>query len=422
MKQVIDFFTAHHLSLTNKKIVVSTSGGPDSMALLAMLINQKEQFHLQLLAAHFDHQLRSDSAHEAEVIKQYCAQHNVVFVSQKWQHGQIKHGIEASARTARYAFLVQTMRKYHGDYLLTAHHNDDLLENILLKFVRSGNPSEMNSLQAAGQMQGVTLLRPLLNWTKEELLSYDRQNGIPFVIDQTNAADNTQRNRLRHHVLPQLKAENPHLGANALNFSKNITLLFSIANKEFAKIGPPQLFLDVAYRLPQTALADFTQEQQQFYWQNFIWRKWHLRVNDSLAGFTLLNYQGYFYLMRNNLPLPEKSSAIKLDRPFFFAGRQFVVTKGKKAKLTLIGTFYLTEQATLTAGSLTQGAKLLLKNGHHSKSKKKFAESAIPAPLRPFCLTLFAAGQPVFVEQTYQQQTFAAENCCYYVYQLNNKK
>ena len=109
------------------------------------------------------------------------------------------------------------------NYLLTAHHGDDLLENILLKFIRSGNPEEMNSLQDIGSMHGVVLLRPLLAYSKQELLEYDQEREIDYVIDSTNTEDETVRNRLRHHVVPLLKEENPNLISNALRFSEKMS-------------------------------------------------------------------------------------------------------------------------------------------------------------------------------------------------------
>ncbi|MDF7639476.1 tRNA lysidine(34) synthetase TilS [Lactobacillus sp. ESL0791] len=417
MKQVIDFFKAHNLPLINRKLVVAVSAGPDSMALLALLNEEKRRYHFQLVAAHFDHQLRADSAKEAKIIKQYCAEHDIVFVSGKWQrHGPLKKGVEAAARKARYAFLVETVNQYHGDYLLTAHHNDDLLENILLKFIRSGDPSEMNSLQAVGSMHGVILLRPLLTWTKAELLAFDQAHQIAFVTDETNLADDTQRNRLRHHVVPLLKEENPKLGQNALNFSKKISLLNGFIDKEFAKIGPPQLFLNVAYRLSVQALNGLTSAQQRLYWQHFIWQKWHLRVNEHLAGFVLVTYRGYFYLSRGNLQPTAARLPVKLDQQFSFNGRQLVLTTTINKDLHCLGSFYAKPQQNFAVGPLPAGAKLLLQNGQHVKSKKKFAENSIPANLRPFCLTIYAGTEPVFVEQTYKQQTFSRLNRHYYLY------
>ncbi len=71
--------------MQDKVFVVATSGGPDSMALLDMLNNLKKKYHLQIISAHFDHQLRADSYQETQLIKQYCAQNNIAFVNKKME-------------------------------------------------------------------------------------------------------------------------------------------------------------------------------------------------------------------------------------------------------------------------------------------------------------------------------------------------
>ena len=416
--RLINFFKKHNLSLQDKVFVVATSGGPDSMALLDMLNNLKKKYHLQIISAHFDHQLRADSYQETQLIKQYCAQNNIEFVNKKWNKElQPQIGIEAAARKYRYAFLTEITKKRHGDYLLTAHHCDDLLENILLKFIRSGNPSEMNSLQAVGNMRDISLLRPLLGYEKAELRRYDQVNNISFIDDETNFKDDTMRNRLRHHVVPLLKKENPNIGENALRFSENINLLTDLVGKKFYEIKHPKLFLGVAYRLDKSELADLSKKEKLYYWQNFIWQKWHIRVNENLAGFNLIDYQDCFYLIKDNLKLVNKAFPIKIDKAFTFNGRAFVLTNNKK-DLELIGDFYLSADKTFYAGPLKKGGKLPLKNGQHAKNKKEFAQAGIPINLRPYCLTIYANNAPVFVEKTYQNQVYTNIDKHYYIYAL----
>ena len=215
--KINDFFEDNGIELNNKKFLVAASAGPDSMALLDMLQKMK----VRVIAAHFDHQLRSDSKNETKILQEYCKKYDIPLFTAVWaKDEQPAAGIEAAARDARYAFLTQIAKKEKADYLLTAHHGDDLLENILLKFIRSGNPEEMNSLQAVGVMHGVSLLRPLLAYSKQELFEYDRKNGIEFITDSTNNEDETMRNRLRHHVVPLLKKENPALNRTFLQITR----------------------------------------------------------------------------------------------------------------------------------------------------------------------------------------------------------
>lgn len=417
--RIDDFFKVNHLPLAAKTLVVAVSGGPDSLALLDLLYQIKEQYHFSLLAAHLDHQLRPDSFEEEKVISAYCQNKSIELINEKWpQSLQPLGGVEAAARKYRYDFLVKIMRNYQGDYLLTAHHMDDLLENILLKFIRSGNPSEMNSLRAISEMQGMTLLRPLLNVTKADLLEYDKKHHIPYVIDQTNNEDDTLRNKLRHHVIPLLKKENKKIGQNALRFSKEVSLLTSIVDERFAQFDQPKKFLNVAYRLKTSALKQLNSEQKQAFWQHFIWQTWQERVNQNLANYTLLVYQGFFYLFKQ-LPARPANKEIILDQVFSFNKRKFLLSLKAAEPHKLIGNFRASNKKQFTAGSILPGTKLLLKDGSHVKSKKKFAQSGIPNILRPYCLTIYDGDKVVFIEQTYSNQQVCSGEKCFYLYEDN---
>ena len=417
--RIDDFFKVNHLPLAAKTLVVAVSGGPDSLALLDLLYQIKEQYHFRLLAAHLDHQLRPDSFEEEKVISAYCQNKSIELINEKWpQSLQPLGGVEAAARKYRYDFLVKIMRNYQGDYLLTAHHMDDLLENILLKFIRSGNPSEMNSLRAISEMQGMTLLRPLLNVTKADLLEYDKKHHIPYVIDQTNNEDDTLRNKLRHHVIPLLKKENKKIGQNALRYSKDVSLLTSIVDERFAQFDQPKKFLNVAYRLKTSALKQLNSEQKQAFWQHFIWQTWQERVNQNLANYTLLVYQGFFYLFKQ-LPARPANKEIMLDQVFSFNKRKFLLSLKAAEPHKLIGNFRASNKKQFTAGSILPGTKLLLKDGSHVKSKKKFAQSGIPNILRPYCLTIYDGDKVVFIEQTYSNQQVCSGEKCFYLYEDN---
>lgn len=417
--QIDDFFKINRLPLIEKTLVVAVSGGPDSMALLDMLYELKKHKDFNLIAAHLDHQLRPDSHCEDEVITAYCKNKDIIQLTTCWPKSLHPHsGIEAAARKYRYDFLLQVLQEHQGDYLLTAHHLDDLIENILLKFIRSGNPNEMNSLRAVSSIQGRPLLRPLLTMEKNDLLSYDQKRQIPFVIDKTNNNDETLRNRLRHHVVPMLKKENPQVGQNALRFSKQSSLLTSLAVKTFTRLKQPEKFLGIAYRLDCEALNSLTKAEQTVYWQYFIWTTWHRRVNKNLANFNLISYQGYFYLFKK-VPLHSQTVQISLNHKFEFGKRHFWLSQEPLGQENLLSEFYAPKNAQLSRGSIMASTKFLLKNGQHVKSKKKFAENGIPAALRPYCLAIYANNKVVFVERTYTNQEIKTNECKYYLYESN---
>lgn len=415
--KIEDFFKENKIDLNDKKLLVASSAGPDSMALLNMLWGLQKKKHFIVMAAHFDHQLRVDSAKETEVLTNYCRLKNIPLFSTKWlKSEQPERGVEAAARHARYAFLTEVAKENKIDYLLTAHHGDDLLENILLKFIRSGNPEEMNNLQAIGKMHGVVLLRPLLAYSKQELLNYDQVHNISFIIDSTNEEDETMRNRLRHHVVPLLKKENPALLHNALNFSQKMNDLVDMVDDRLAEIGTAEPFLGQAYRVSAKDLVNLTSDEVTTFWRRVIWQKYHRRVNQNLGNFIVQQYQGYFYLFRENSVKVIPPQTIRLDHEFVFRGRKLILTTEKKKSGKAIGDFWFDTDASFSAGSLITGCKLLLQNGQRVKAKKKFAENAIPLVLRPLCLAIYANDEPIFVEKTYRSQKWFKNGCHYYLY------
>lgn len=415
--KIIDFFKENHITLTNKNLLVAASAGPDSMALLDMLRKLSKENHFKVIAAHFNHQLRDDSEKESQLLRKYCTDNNLPLFIKKWdKNEQPQSGIEAAARHARYAFLTKVAKENQADYLLTAHHGDDLLENILLKFIRSGNPEEMNSLQAIGMMHGIKLLRPLLAYSKQELLNYDQRMKIDFIVDSTNRADETMRNRLRHHIVPLLKQENPNLIENALFFSHKMDELVDLVDKKIASIGQVEPIFGDAYRIKSKYLTKLSIQEKNIFWQKVIWQKYHRRVNSNFGNFTVTEYQHYFYLYSSQKIRSIVKQNIKLNQPFVFQNRKLLLTSEKRTDLSLVGDFWFNPETKFDVGSLPSGTKLLLQDGHHVKAKKKFAEKAIPSALRPLCLTIYVENEPIFVEKIYQNQNWIKNGKHYFLY------
>ena len=243
--ELTTFFSRNKLPTDNKKFLIATSSGPDSMALLDMMRRLVKDSSHQIYVAHIDHCLRKDSFLESQLISEYCDKYNLVFFDKKWEVGlHPKSGIEASARKFRYDFFKELINRYKIDYLITAHHGDDLIENILLKFIRSGNVQEMNSLVEIGDFASAKIVRPLLSWSKEELKQYDIENKVDYIQDKTNFEDEVLRNRLRHHVVPLLKKENTDLIANANNFLNSEKALEDDQSSLFSAVKRPKIILD----------------------------------------------------------------------------------------------------------------------------------------------------------------------------------
>ncbi len=197
---------ALNLKENEKNITVALSGGKDSVALLYGLLELKEEFALNIYAAHFNHLLRGDeSFRDEEFVYNLCEKLGVPLVIEsgdvKAFAEEQKIGIEDAARRLRYEFL----ERVNKGVVATAHTASDNLETILLHITRG---SGLDGLCGIPQKRDI-FIRPLLSVTSEQTENYCKENGYDFVIDSTNFAPFCSRNFLRLNVVPLLKRLNP---------------------------------------------------------------------------------------------------------------------------------------------------------------------------------------------------------------------
>ena len=212
-------------------IVVGCSTGPDSMALMDMLIKIRDKYNLFLICAHVNHNVRKESYAEATFMQEYCKDNNVIFESMIIEnYGD--DNFHNEARNIRYNFFEKVVNKYSANYLMTAHHGDDLIETIMMRIVRGSNLNGYSGFKRVVDMGNYFLVRPLIDFTKDELLKYDEENNIQFFVDSSNSKPKYTRNRYRKVVLPFLKEEEPNVHKKFLKFSENLMQANEFIEKE----------------------------------------------------------------------------------------------------------------------------------------------------------------------------------------------
>ena len=211
-----DFIETYDLIPAGSRVLCAVSGGADSMALLHYLWSHGEEWNITVCAAHYDHQLRGlESARDRTFVKDWCASHDIplkIGFGEVRRHASEEHmGTEEAARELRYAFLEQARQELDCDWIMTAHNAEDQLETQILNLCRGAG---LHGLCGIPPRRG-KILRPLLQTTRSEILSYNEEHEVPFVEDHTNAEDEYARNRIRHHVLPVLQGINSAAAENA---------------------------------------------------------------------------------------------------------------------------------------------------------------------------------------------------------------
>jgi tRNA(Ile)-lysidine synthase len=175
------------------RYVVAVSGGVDSVALLRLLARRPD---LRLTVAHYDHGIRPDSVEDRRLVQKLAREYGLPFVYHEGRLGA--RASEAMARQARYDFLHQVRTASGAGAIVTAHHQDDLLETIILNLLRGTNRRGLSPLRGAEAVE-----RPLLHMPKAELLRFAEREGLQWREDSTNADDRYLRNYVRHHIMPR---------------------------------------------------------------------------------------------------------------------------------------------------------------------------------------------------------------------------
>ena len=230
MDLVLDFL--HNKLKLNKedKIVVGVSAGPDSMFLLQLLIELQHKINFLIIVAHINHNVRVESKEEEEFLKEYCRKFKVIFESRKITEYN-KDNFHAYARDFRYKFYNELIEKYQANYLMTAHHGDDLIETILMRLTRGSTLYGYSGISLITQKDNYKIVRPLLYMTKDEIKEYNDNHNISYRIDKSNFSKKYTRNRYRMEVLPFLKLENKNVHLKFLKFSE----LLDSSNKYIEK-------------------------------------------------------------------------------------------------------------------------------------------------------------------------------------------
>jgi len=204
--KLLAFLRHHAMVQPGDTVICAVSGGADSMALLWAMCLLKEKLEISLEAAHFNHNLRgAESDRDEAFVRDFCKTHGIPCHVGRGVVVPGSKGLEAAAREARYAYFATL-----SGIIATAHTADDNAETLLMHLVRGTGLKGLGGITPKGE----ALIRPMLCVTREEVLEFLAQQGISYVTDSSNDTDDFLRNRIRHHVMPLLRQENPSLSEN----------------------------------------------------------------------------------------------------------------------------------------------------------------------------------------------------------------
>ena len=185
--------------------IVAVSGGADSVVLLDLLNGVAKELGLSLVVAHVDHGIQADSATVRQSVAALAKKYRLPFEATELHLGA--EASETEARRGRYAWLREAQQRRGAKYLVTAHHQDDQIETVLLRTLRGSAPAGLAGIARRGRGG---LVRPLLPFTRRELVEYAAAHGLPVHDDPANRDPRHLRSWVRATLLPLL---NERLGS-----------------------------------------------------------------------------------------------------------------------------------------------------------------------------------------------------------------
>jgi len=187
------------------KLLLAISGGLDSLCMLHFFANKQS---CNLYAAYVNHGVRKNASEDAALIKKKCDGYNIpfyeLFINPEIFEHSGKGGFEAIARKARYNLLFELKNKLDANFLATAHHQNDQAETVFLRIARG---TGLKGLRGILPEREDGVIRPMLNFTKQDLLKYAEENKIEWLEDSTNKNTDHFRNKVRLQILPKIESE-----------------------------------------------------------------------------------------------------------------------------------------------------------------------------------------------------------------------
>lgn len=212
-------------TLWNKedKIAIALSGGVDSIVLFHLLVTEYKDSYKELVVFHINHGLREESYEEAEFVERFVKDFDVKFYKEELNMSDLERDSHTSeemlARELRYQAF-NKMAKLEGvTKLLTAHHKNDQVENILMRLLTGRSIDHSLAICEEIEMAGLNIYRPLLNSLKAELEEYAKEKNLHYYVDATNFDTDYTRNNIRHNIVPLLNDINSGSFDNLINFA-----------------------------------------------------------------------------------------------------------------------------------------------------------------------------------------------------------
>ena len=306
------------------KIVLGVSGGPDSMCMLDMMRELKEEknINFEIYVAHINHMIREEAIDDEKYVQNYCLKHNIEFFVKRADVQKIandkKIGTEEAGRKVRYDFFEEVLQKTSSNKIAIAHNKNDKIETIIMHLLRG---SGLSGLKGIEPIRDNKYIRPLIECERQEIEQYCEDRKLQPRIDKTNFENEYTRNKIRNIVIPYIKKEfNPNIIQTLSRLSEVATDESNYIDLQTQKIYS-ELLIEKSNKQIILKLKEFNQQE------NVIQKRLVLKTIKELNGSTdrieKIHIEDIIKLCTNNIGnkylTPNKNLKILVkDKKIFF--------------------------------------------------------------------------------------------------------
>ena len=394
----------------NQKYLLACSHGPDSMALLYMLKNEGYNFSV----AHVNYHLRKESDEEQEQLTNYCKKNSIELFVKEVNESLGKSNLEEQCRIIRYSFFKELVKNHNFYAVLVAHNEDDLIETYLMQ------KSRQNLVQFYGIKQNpiifdIKIMRPVLQFTKQDLLLFCKVNNVEYSIDKTNLEDVFLRNKIRHQIvekmtreerdqiLKEIEEKNKELAALNERISSIIT-----SNKvsDYNRLSDDE-FLYAIVKLGRNKKPDFSLSRNQGLELRKIFQSDKANVSVQVSNLLLIKSYDSFYLEDQTIDVNYEfkiDSPQELDTEYFYLDFRGDTTN---RNVTL-------DDYPLTIRNASKNDTYFIK-GYEKQIRRLFIDWKMPLLLRKRWPVIVNKNNEIIYIPRYQKDFVKEEKCNFYV-------
>ena len=254
-QKVYEYIQQYELCRAGDCLLIACSAGADSMALLHYLHREQQRLGIKVAAVHVNHMLRGeDATGDRRYVETFCKERDIPMYATDISIPSIleaeRGNMQAVCRRERYAYFEQVMIESNSTKLVVAHHADDQIESVLMNLIRGSHDIGIQGIKRCRPFANGELIRPFLSITRADILEYLQTYNQGYREDYSNQKDSYTRNRIRHHVVPLLRDENPKVAEAVQHYTEKVQ-----ADEELLQ------------SLAEQALEDVLVEKQRDLWK-----------------------------------------------------------------------------------------------------------------------------------------------------------